>query len=168
MEFTKTSCISAANLQFCPQWFVAASSWSVKKLAKNYENTSRTVCPYLPSKLLHEYAQEFCTVHGRVSTLVHFFKKTNGREKSASLSKSARHKKHARAGKCLCSDWSFRLPKMQATTSERVLRPEGGRSDDRATPSADTIGVGDTQTECESGAVVELHVLRSTAHISAI
>jgi hypothetical protein len=52
---------------------------------------------------------------------------------------------------------------MQATNSERVLRPEGGGggapSDDRATPSVDTISVGDTQTECESGTVVELHVL---------
>jgi hypothetical protein len=43
---------------------VAASSWSVKKLAKDYENTSCIICPHLPSKLLHEYPQKFGTAHG--------------------------------------------------------------------------------------------------------
>jgi len=50
-----------------------------------------------------------------------------------------------------------RLPQMQTTTSERVPRPEGRRSDDRATPSLGNISVGETRTECESGAMVELH-----------
>jgi len=75
MGFTETSCMSAANLQFCCYWFLAACSWSVKKLTANYENTCCTVCPHLPCKPLHKYAQKFGTSHGRVTTVVHFSKK---------------------------------------------------------------------------------------------
>jgi hypothetical protein len=98
MVFTETFCISETNLQFCCYWFVAASSWSVQKLTKKYENTSCTVCPHLPSKLLHEYAQKFGTAHGRVSTLAHFFNKPKtGREVSKSQNRHGIQNTHALA-----------------------------------------------------------------------